>query len=233
MQSLQVKEAMTQDPYLVSEDMPIPQLGELLQRTHHHSFPVVDHDLNLVGMVSLRDYERVANRENIADLCVHDIATVGRLLTAYEDEPLSEVVQRLAVRGINKLPVVTRAEPRRVVGAIRRGDIVKAYNVALTRRREGEPTGDIEKLPILPNQKMCFLDIAITPESPAAHKSLAALAPKLPYECVVVSVRRQGGLLVPHGDTILRPDDVLNVFVRRADEVQLRDCFSMPETVQK
>ncbi|MCB8977652.1 MAG: chloride channel protein [Ardenticatenaceae bacterium] len=223
MQSLQVKEAMTLDPYLVPESMPLPQLGELLQRTHHHSFPVVDDALNLVGMVSLRDYERVANQESSAALRVRDIATLGRLLTAYEDEPLSEVVQRLAVRGINKLPVVTRAEPKRVVGAIRRADIVKAYNVALARRRENEP--DVERLPTLPNPQMCFLDIAITKESRVANKTLAAIAPNLPYECVVVSVRRQGVLLVPHGDTVLRPDDVLNVFVRRADEEQLRTCF--------
>ena len=225
MQSLQVKEAMTLDPYMVPEDMPIAQLGELLQRTHHHSFPVVDQALNLVGMVSLRDYERVANRENSAELCVRDIATVGRLLTAYEDEPLSEIVQRLAVRGINKLPVVSRSNPRRVVGAIRRSDIVKAYNVALARRRDDDPANDIEKLPVVPHPQMCFLDMVITPESPAAHKTLAALAPALPYECVVVSVRRQGVLLVPHGDTVLLPEDVLNVFVRRTDEAQLRDCF--------
>ncbi|MCA9945074.1 MAG: chloride channel protein [Anaerolineales bacterium] len=231
MQGLQVKEAMTLDPYLVQENMPLPQLGELLQRTHHHSFPVVDEDLNLVGMVSLRDYERVAARENSASLHVRDIATLGRLLTAYEDEPLSEVVQRLAVRGINKLPVVSRSAPQRVVGAIRRGDIVKAYNVAMARRRENEP--DIEKLPVLPNPQMCFLDIAITPESKVANKTLAAVAPLLPYECVVVSVRRQGVLLVPHGDTVLQPDDILNVFVRRADEGQLRNCFAVPEAVKE
>ena len=223
MQSLQAQEAMTPDPYLVQENMLIAELGDLLQRTHHHSFPVVDQALNLVGMVSLRDYERVRNQPNNAELRVRDIATLGRLLIAYDDEPLSEIVQRLAVRGINKLPVVSRADPKRVVGAIRRGDIVKAYNVALTRRTEDEP--DIEKLPVLPNPQMCFLDIEITAESRAAHKTVASIAPELPYECVVVSVRRQGVLLVPHGDTILQPGDGLNVFVRRADEVQLRNCL--------
>lgn len=227
MQSLQVKETMTIDPYLVQANMSLPELGELLQRTHHHSFPVVDEDLNLVGMVSLRDYERASDREDSAELRVQDIATSGRLLIAFDDEPLSEIVQRLAVRGINKLPVVSRAAPTRVVGTIRRSDIVKSYNVALARRRENEP--DVEKLPTLPNPLMCFLDIAITPESRVANKTLASIAPALPYECVVVSVRRQGVLLVPHGDTVLRPDDVLNVFVRRADEAQLRTCFQAVE----
>jgi CIC family chloride channel protein len=230
MQSLQVKEAMTLDPYLVLENMPLPQLGDLLQRTHHHSFPVVDQELNLVGMVSLRDYERVANRPNSAELCVRDIATLGRLLTAFEDEPLSEIVQRLAVRGINKLPVVSHASPRRVVGTIRRSDIVKAYNIAMAKRNEGESV--VAKLPTQPNPQMCFLDITVTSDSPVARKTLAAIAPQLPYECVVVSVRRQGVVLVPHGNTILQPDDVLNVFVRRADEAQLRDCFTAVQPQQ-
>ena len=223
MQSLQVKEAMTVDPYTVQENMPLPQLGELLQRTHHHSFPVIDEDLNLVGMVSLRDYERASNQKEISELHVRDIATMGRLLTAYEDEPLSEIVQRLAVRGINKLPVVSRAAPRRVVGAIRRADIVKAYNVAMARRQKEEP--EVEKLPVQPHPQMAFLDVVIAPDSRAANKTLASLASMLPYECVVVSVRRQGVLLVPHGNTVLQPDDVLNVFVRRSDEAQLQNCF--------
>ena len=224
MQSLQVREAMTPDPYLVQEDMSISALGDLLQRTHHHSFPVVDQALNLIGMVSLRDYERVAEKPHIVELRVRDIATLGRLLIAYEDEPLSEIVQRLAVRGINKLPVVSRNDPKRVVGSIRREDIVKAYNIALARRTEDEP--DIEKLPTLPNPQMCFLDIEINKRSRAAHKMVADIAPELPYECVLVSVRRQGVLLVPHGDTVLQPGDVLNVFVRRAEERQLRDCLA-------
>ena len=224
MQSLQAKEAMTPDPYMVQANMPIAELGDLLQRTHHHSFPVVDQQLNLVGMVSLRDYERGASQEKSGNLRVQDIATMGRLLTAYEDEPLSEIVQRLAVRGINKLPVVSRNDPKRVVGSIRREDIVKAYNIALARRTEDEP--DIEKLPTLPNPQMCFLDIEINKRSRAAHKMVADIAPELPYECVLVSVRRQGVLLVPHGDTVLQPGDVLNVFVRRAEERQLRDCLA-------
>ncbi|GJM41376.1 MAG: chloride channel protein [Ardenticatenaceae bacterium] len=223
MQSLQVKEAMTIDPYLVPSKMRLPQLGDLLQRTHHNSFPVVDETLQLVGMVSLRDYERVANRENRAELHVSDIATMGRLLTAFEDEPLSDAIQRLAIRGINKMPVVTRDAPTRVVGTIRRRDIVKAYNIALARRKDSDSL--IEKLPVQPNPQMCFLDITITVESPAVNKTLASIAPNLPYECVVVSVRREEGLLVPHGNTVLQPGDVLNVFVRRADEKQLRDCF--------
>ncbi|VAW41857.1 hypothetical protein MNBD_CHLOROFLEXI01-3257, partial [hydrothermal vent metagenome] len=227
MQNLEVKEAMTVDPYLVQEDMLLSELGQLLQRTHHHSFPVVDKKLNLVGMVSLRDYERAANAPNFDALRVGDIATLGRLMIAYADEPLSEVIQRLAVRGINKMPVVARNAPKRVIGVIRRRDIVKAYNIALARRKNDEP--DVEKQPVSPNSQMVFLDVEIMPNSKIIHKTVAEIAPELPYECVLVSVRRQGVLLVPHGDTVILPNDMLNVFLRRTDEEQLRACLGMVE----
>lgn len=214
---------MTPDPYLVQEDMPITRLGELLQQTHHHSFPVVDHDLRLVGMVSIRDYDRGAQQNDSQKWLVRDIATMGRLLIAYEDEPLSDVIQRLAVRGINKMPVVTRENPHRVTGVIRRSDIVKAYNVALARRSKNNI--EVEKLPAAPGPKMKFVEIEITPDSQAANCPLVSLAPQLPYDCVVVSVRRQGHLLVPHGDTVLLPGDILTVFVRRLEENQVHQCL--------
>jgi len=72
---------------------------------------------------------------------------------------------------------------------------------------------------------MTFTEIEVEPNSPAANRPLVSLAPQLPYDCVVVSVRRQGHLLVPHGDTVLLPGDVLTVFVRRLDEAQVHQCL--------
>lgn len=223
MQSLQVREAMTPNPYVVSTELPVKELGEFFQQTHHHSFPVVNHELKLVGMVSLRDYERALQRQAVAQLKTGDIATMGRLLTVYDDEPLSNAIQRLAIRGVNKMPVVTRAEPDKVIGVIQRSDIVKVYNMALARRAEGKI--DEVKASLRRGANMRFVSIEITSGSNAAYKTVASLAPKLPYDCVVVSVYRQGNLLIPHGDTVLQPGDTVSAFVRRVDEAQLRECI--------
>lgn len=223
LQNVPVRDAMTPDPYVVQEDMPVTQLGDFLQKTHHHSFPVVDKKGQLVGMVSLSDYERAVENSQVDGTTVSSIATMRPLLTVYEDEALSEAIQRLAVRSVNKMPVVTRENPTRVVGVIRRNDIVKAYNLAQARRTSGE----LAESPPPPqtNPKMRFVEIEIPAHSPAANKSVAAIAPHLPYECVLVSIQRHGNLLIPHGDTMLYPDDRLNVFVRRGDEPQLKACF--------
>jgi CIC family chloride channel protein len=224
MQSLMVGEAMTLEPYVVPHDMPLDELGALFRKTHRHSFPVVDDDLDLMGMVSLRDYEKAQERENAEELVVGDFATTGRLLIAYEDEPLSDAIRRLAVRGVSKMPVVSRDEPGRVLGVIRRSDIIRAYNVALARRVDEEQQMDPRLRPAR-HGGMRFMDLEIDEDSRAAGRTVASIADGLPYDCVVVSIQRQGTLLVPHGDTRLLPGDEVQVFLREAEEGQLRQCL--------
>ncbi|HEX6383967.1 MAG TPA: chloride channel protein, partial [Anaerolineae bacterium] len=203
MQSLSVREAMTVKPYVVQCDMPLDQLGALFRQTHRHSVPVVDENNRLVGMVSLRDYEGGLERPDAEQLTVQDVATLGRLLIAYEDEPLSDAIQRLAVRGVSKMPVVTRERPDKVVGVIRRSDILRAYNMALARRVEEQ--AEAAKVQLPRTEKMKFVEIEVLPDSHAANQTVAALAHELPYDSVVVSIRRYNTLLIPHGDTVLQP----------------------------
>jgi CIC family chloride channel protein len=226
LQSIKVAEVMKKDPYLVQEDMPLEQLGRFLYKTHTHSFPVVDEELNLLGMVSLSDYERAVDLSNYVALQVKDIATKGPILVAYDDEPLSDVIQRLAVRSVHKLPVVTRDQPNKVVGAIRRDDVVRAYNLALTRKNL-----DVEQMELRKVGQMELLEIELPDTSRAVGQSLARLGQELPHDCVIVFIRRNGSILIPHGDTVLYPGDEIHAFLRESDEAQLRNCL-LDEPVQ-
>ncbi len=223
MQGLTVGEAMTRDVYVVPLDMSMKQLGDYLQETHSHSFPVVNEASQLVGMVSVRDYEKALGRQDCDQLTVQDIATMGNLLVAYENEPLSEAIQRLAVRGVNKLPVVTQDNPDQVVGVIRRRNIIKAYNIALARRARGQFDQDAARLRHIDHTE--FMEFTIPLHGRAVGKTIASLAPNLPHDCVLVSVRRQGKILIPHGDTALQPGDLVNVFVCEDDEEKVRQCL--------
>lgn len=223
MQGLLVREAMTDTPYVVEYTMPLDELGAFFQQTHSHSFPVVDENHHLKGMISIRDYEHAleTHRDAVSHLKVADIATMGEILVAYEDEPMGDALQRIAVRDINKLPVVSRQEPGRVVGVIRRRDIIRAYNVAATRRRQDRASSSAH---LEPEDEMTFVEMGVTVDSQAANQTLARLSAILPHDCVIVSVRRRGTLLIPHGDTTLRPGDRVTAFLRHTDEERLRDC---------
>jgi CIC family chloride channel protein len=58
---------------------------------------------------------------------VGQIAT-RELLVVYPDQSLEEAMSRFAQADVGRLPVVDRADPHRLVGVLRRSDIIKAYS---------------------------------------------------------------------------------------------------------
>jgi CIC family chloride channel protein len=224
MQGVTVREAMTRDAYVVEANAPLEELGRYFEQTHAHSFPVVDESSELVGMVSIRDYENALFRPGEQPRrLVKDIATMGSLLIAYEDESLASAIQRIGIRGVNKLPVVNRNNPRKIIGVVRHRDIVRAYNLAIAKRAQGKM--DDEKMRLGETDDFDILDVRIAADSRAAHQTIAQLSSSLPHDSVMISIRRHANLLIPHGDTILYPGDLVKVIVRQAEEADLRECL--------
>jgi CIC family chloride channel protein len=106
---------------------PAESLVELFSRNNQTGFPVVDEDGALVGVVALSDLER-APRDG--STTVGDIAT-KRPVVAYPDQSVHEAMKQLGGYEVGRLPVVSRDDPRRLVGVLRRNDIVRAYAQAV------------------------------------------------------------------------------------------------------
>jgi CIC family chloride channel protein len=134
MDGVRVEEAMTRDVRTVPADLPLNALSDRFRVTQHHGFPVVDDRNALVGIVTIQDLKRALDDGPRPDTRVRDIATTD-LLLAYPDESMATALERLGVRGVGRLPVVSREDPSRLLGAIRREDIVRAYRIALARRQ--------------------------------------------------------------------------------------------------
>ena len=213
--AVRVEEVMDTHPVTVSPDLPVRALAGLFIQTNCHGFPVVDAQGRLWGIVSLEDYRRAAGREDLPpeDLRVRDIA-VRDVVVAYPDEPVRAVLQRMAPRDISRIPVVDRRPPHRLLGVVKRNDIVHAYELGTVRRGllvsrlPGAPPGTLE------------LQCSVPPEAPIVGKRLAQV--NLPRDFLVIHVRRQGEGIVPHGDTVLRSGDVLTFLVPEEKSEALR-----------
>lgn len=208
MQGIEVGEAMTTRVDTVPADMALADLVRLFRESHHHGFPVLDANGDLLGVVTLQDLERAASGPSALGLTAGDIATQS-LLVAYPDEPLWAALKRMGVRDIGRLPVVSRENPKHLVGLIRRADIIKAYNTAIIRRMELQERTERLRLGKLTGAD--FLELEVSPESAVVGKALRDL--NLPQDCVLVSVRRGRKLIIPHGDTVLQAGDKLTALV--------------------
>jgi len=58
-------------------------------------------------------------------------------VTVYADESLRDALGKIGFRNIEHLPVVSRQDPREILGMLSRHDVVSAYNKALLERSLG------------------------------------------------------------------------------------------------
>ncbi|RLC96663.1 MAG: chloride channel protein [Chloroflexi bacterium] len=130
--SVKVRQVMTRSFPTVSPSMPVSELVNKLHESGHHGFPVVDESGNLVGVVTLEDVEGVMSRLE-PGLTVGDIANKSPIV-AYPDQSIHDAVAQLGGRDVGRIPVVDPRNPKRLLGCLRRHDIIRAYSRALGNR---------------------------------------------------------------------------------------------------
>ncbi len=231
MQGVTVGEAMTTELETVPLDMPLPQLVAEFERTHHHGFPVLDRKGDLAGVVSIRNVERAGREGTLEGKTVADVATTENLLVAYPDEPMWRALRRMGTRDVSRLPVVEYEGSHRLVGIVRRRDIIRAYNRAIVKRAHQQQRAETLRLDKIDGGG--FIQVDVPPESPVVGKRIRDIS--LPEDCLIVSLRRGRQLQVAHGYSVLEAGDAMTVFADRACVPRVRQIFSgelVPEAHQ-
>jgi CBS domain-containing protein len=122
-------------PASLSRDQIVASLGG--KHRGHRLFAVVDEAGAMLGVVTRRDMAQWALQPPEEE--AHSLASIARkAVTAFPDEPLRDVVNRMAETGRTVLPVVNRDDPHRLVGLVALRDLLKARvrHLEEERRRE-------------------------------------------------------------------------------------------------
>lgn len=125
-----VSECYNRDPHVVVEDAPLRQLLSQLRDSRQTSFPVVDRELRLSGMLS---YSAVAwaIHEGLVDILIAADLEEGELEVVTPRESLLDASRRMGMRDLDYIPVVDNEESMRLVGLLSRADILDAYQTKL------------------------------------------------------------------------------------------------------
>lgn len=206
--ALRVSEVMQPNVVSLQENDTLQTAADTLLKLRSHGLPVVNEQGDLVGIVALQDMERVQAGEG-QPLTVGQICT-RELLVAYPDETLGAALRRMSVRDVGRLPVVARDNPRRLLGILRRTDMIRAYDVALTRRAALRHQAQQVRLGLVSGLSV----EEVTIEAGAACLGQPISGVPWPRDCVITSVRRGRQLLIPRGDTVLQAGDVLAVITQ-------------------
>jgi CIC family chloride channel protein len=206
MRTVTVAQAMSADVPVAPAELSISEATAQLGQDGHRALLVVDQRGGLEGIVSLQDLER-ALLDNQPGLTLGEIAS-RPVVTVSADESLSQAVHKMGVRDFGQLPVVAHSEPGRVIGMLRRADIVRAYSNAMVDRIESQT-----HRPIVPSdlRGTRVVEVPVEPSSVLAGQTLNRL--QLPPDTLVVAIQRGSETIIPRGDTRLGVGDCLQILV--------------------
>ncbi|HLW34387.1 MAG TPA: chloride channel protein [Chthoniobacterales bacterium] len=139
-----VSDVMDKDIPLIPAKTPLPRYsariasGDPLVCTKQASF-LGDENGDLIGIITRGDVVRAFGRRDDEGLTVEEVGST-KLVVTFPDETLHDAIALMLKHDIGRLPVVDRANPRRVLGYLGRASIMNArqrYHVEEEERARG------------------------------------------------------------------------------------------------
>ncbi len=218
LEALTVEEVMQTDVMTFNASETLISAADTLLKTRHHGLPVINDNGNLVGILTIQDIDRAKDKPQKEHITVGEACTKD-LLVAYPDETIGSALRKMGARDIGRLPVVSRENENELVGLLRRSDMVRAYDIALTRRAALRHRAHQVRLGAISDERMDVTEIIVEAGAPCAGKRISET--QWPRSCVLASLRRGRRVLVPHGDTVVKAGDVLVIVAEGHDHAAI------------
>jgi len=122
-----VEKAMKHEVISVNSETPISQVRALIRVHNIRGFPVLKEG-RLIGIITFDDVRKVPEDKQ-DDVKVCDVA-IKKVITAYPDESMKQVMDRLYDNNVGRLIVVDREDPERLLGIVTKSDAIKAYELS-------------------------------------------------------------------------------------------------------
>ncbi len=131
LEGILVQEVMTTDWQTVPQNMPLSQLLRFVEQSRENIFPVLNQTGELEGILTLQDIRSVVTQRVLEDLVIVKDIMSTNAPTITLDENLGSALSKFEVRDFDGLPVVDKHNPKKLLGILKRSDIISFYNKRL------------------------------------------------------------------------------------------------------
>jgi CIC family chloride channel protein len=135
---LRVKDVYRHDETIlaVNEAETLAQIVHHLAESRQHYFPVVNASGEMVGIFSDNDV-----RGYLYDETIWRLANAGDVMTSpfekvFPDDDLNVAMQKFTSAGLDELPVMDPQQPGKLIGFLRRKELIAAYNRRILEHRK-------------------------------------------------------------------------------------------------
>lgn len=128
---VRVGEVMDRDAPIIPASMPLSDLSDRIalrepEVSRHEGLLIVDERRHLVGIITRGDVVRALEQNGNGGATVLSAGSRD-LVVSFPDEILFEAATKMLRNDIGRLPVVSRADPRRIVGYLGRSNLMAGH----------------------------------------------------------------------------------------------------------
>jgi len=134
LRSLYVKDVMNSNVETMPEGLSLASMKEIISKSKYNSFPVLDSQKRLCGILSFNDYHEALHDEDLTNLVVAKDLCTSNVVTVSSDDNLYTALEKISRRDFSTLPVVSANDPHDLVGIVTRRDIIGTYEKAVLKK---------------------------------------------------------------------------------------------------
>lgn len=138
LQEIKVGDIMRKDPIIIKADMHFKDILEFIPTTKHNSFPVINDENKLIGVLRFEEIREFVFEEGLEDIVVAGEICDTETPVITPEATLADAIETIGFKNIELLPVVNTLEDRKLVGIITRRDIITIYNKELRKQKKQE-----------------------------------------------------------------------------------------------
>jgi CIC family chloride channel protein len=143
LEGISVKDVPWKERITVFQGMPLQEIVRVVAESRQHYFPVVDKKGRFVGIFSTDDVRGHLYNEEIWQLAnARDVMT-SRVVSVTPDDDLNTALKRFTELNLDELPVLDRDDPKKLLGMLRRRDVIACYN---QKRHDFQQSADDDQL---------------------------------------------------------------------------------------
>jgi CIC family chloride channel protein len=134
LKSMFVKDVMNRDVETIAEGSALEEMTDKISKSKFNSFPVLDAENKLAGILSFNDYSEAIFDEDLKGLVVARDLASENVVTVSIDDDLYTALGKISRKDFSTLPVVSPDDPAELVGIVTRRDIIGAYEKAVLKK---------------------------------------------------------------------------------------------------
>ncbi|AEA34026.1 chloride channel protein [Hippea maritima] len=123
-----IKDIMRKEFTSVSPFTSLQEIFRIFSTISDDDILVLDTNDKLKGIITLRVLKSLLGQEQLPPILIADDVANTTLITTTPDENLHNLMHKIGLKDINLVPVVDKNDPTKVLGVVKRSDIIKMYN---------------------------------------------------------------------------------------------------------